>query len=79
MNIRSIAASFLLAFILSGCSRTTAEPALPGVTVYKSATCGCCKLWVDRLRSAGFAVEARDVDNLNDVKKRISIRYGMGS
>lgn len=79
MNIRSIAASFLLAFILSGCSRTTAEPALPGVTVYKSATCGCCKLWVDRLRSAGFAVEARDVDNLNDVKQRVGIPYGMGS
>jgi hypothetical protein len=79
MNIRSIAASFFLAFILSGCSRTTAEPALPGVVVHKSATCGCCKLWVERLRSAGFAVEARDVDNLNEVKQRVGIPYGMGS
>lgn len=79
MNIKAIAASLLLAVLVSGCSRTTAEPALPGVTVHKSATCGCCKLWVDRLRGAGFAVEVRDVDNLNDVKQRVGIPYGMGS
>jgi hypothetical protein len=79
MNIKAIAVSFLLALAVSGCSRTTAEPSLPGVTVHKSATCGCCKLWVERLRSAGFAVEVHDVDNRNQVKQRVGIPYGMGS
>lgn len=70
MNINAIAATFVMALVVSGCSPTTAEPSLPGVTVHKNASCGCCKLWVDRLRSAGFPVEVRDVDNLNDVKQR---------
>lgn len=79
MNINAIAATLLLALALSGCSPTTAEPSLPGVTVHKNASCGCCKLWVERLRGAGFPVEVRDVDNLNDVKQRVGIPYGMGS
>lgn len=79
MKMRMIGVGLLLAFVLSGCSRTTAEPALPGVTVYKSATCGCCKVWVDKLREAGFQVDARDVDNMNPVKQRVGIPPAMGS
>jgi hypothetical protein len=79
MNINAIAAALVMALVLSGCSPTTAEPSLPGVTVHKNASCGCCKIWVERLRSAGFPVEVRDVDNLNDVKQRVGIPYGMGS
>ena len=33
------------------------------VTVYKSSTCGCCKEWVERMRTAGFTVQTVDVDN----------------
>jgi hypothetical protein len=73
------AAAFVLAIVLSGCSQSTAETALPGVTVYKSASCGCCKIWVERLRAAGFEVQTHDVDNLNSVKQRVGIPYGMGS
>jgi len=79
MNVKAMALSCLLALVLTGCSRTDAEPSLPGVTVHKSASCGCCKVWVERLRSAGFPVEVRDVDNLNDVKQRVGIPYGKGA
>lgn len=80
MNRNILAAAALgLAIVLSGCSQSTAEPALPSVTVHKSATCGCCKIWVDRLRAAGFEVQTHDVDNLNPVKQRVGIPYGMGS
>lgn len=79
MNINAIALSLLLAVAVSGCSPSTAEPALPGVTVHKSESCGCCKIWVDRLREAGFPIEVRNEDNLNAVKQRVGIPYGMGS
>jgi hypothetical protein len=79
MKIISLVAAVLVALTLTGCSQSTAEPALPLVKVYKSATCGCCKIWVDRLREAGFQVEANDVDNLNSVKQRVGLPYGMGS
>lgn len=42
----------------------------PQVTVYKTSTCGCCKLWVAHLTGAGYPVNAEDVDNLGAVKKK---------
>jgi hypothetical protein len=30
--------------------------------VYKSATCGCCKAWIEHARGAGFEVRATDLD-----------------
>jgi hypothetical protein len=34
---------------------------LPSVLVYKTATCGCCRGWVEHMRQAGFVVDARDL------------------
>lgn len=42
-----------------------ARPAIAapaGIEVYKSPTCGCCTAWVEHMARAGFAVDARDVD-----------------
>lgn len=38
------------------------------ITVYKSPTCGCCKVWVDHLRNDGFKVTQIDLPNLNQIK-----------
>ena len=51
----------------------------PQLVVYKSATCGCCKVWVEHMRKHGFATEVHDVDNLSPVKEKAGIPYGMGS
>lgn len=52
---------------------------LPLVVVHMSPTCGCCGLWVEHMREAGFTVEVRDTDNLNPVKQRLGVPYGKGS
>src|SRR5687768_16201525 len=38
-----------------------ATDALPKVTVYKTSSCGCCRLWVDHMKANGFDVQAMDV------------------
>ena len=38
-----------------------ATPAATKVTVYKTSSCGCCRLWVDHMKSNGFDVQAMDV------------------
>ena len=38
------------------------------IVVYKSESCGCCKLWVQHLLQAGFVVKAHDVDNMGPIK-----------
>ena len=52
---------------------------LPLAVVHKSPTCGCCHLWVEHMRNAGFQVEVRDTDNLNPIKERVGVPVGKGS
>lgn len=58
---------------------SAAAAELPQLVVYKNASCGCCGLWVDHMRKAGFAAQVHDVDNMSPVKERVGIPYGMGS
>jgi hypothetical protein len=38
------------------------------MAVYKTPTCGCCRLWVDHVRHAGFHVTTTDVADVGPVK-----------
>ena len=38
-----------------------AQAVAADVLVYKTATCGCCKKWVDYLKANGFTVSAKDI------------------
>jgi hypothetical protein len=42
-------------------TQASADAQLPSIIVYKTATCGCCRGWVEHMRQAGFAVDARDL------------------
>ena len=55
------------------------NPALPKMVVHKSPSCGCCSVWVEHVRAAGFQVEVRDRDDLQPVKQRLGVPYGKGS
>lgn len=52
---------------------------LPLVTVYKSATCGCCAAWIDHMKDNGFKVEAHNATNLNQYKIKAKLGAGLGS
>ena len=54
-------------------------PAPPAVTVYKSASCGCCNSWVEHLRSAGFVVTAYNTDDLGSVMTSMGVPAQLGS
>ncbi|GAB2887946.1 DUF411 domain-containing protein [Microbulbifer echini] len=75
-SLMAAIATLLTALALSACAEPDKSPA-QSLTTYKSATCGCCKVWVDHARDNGFDVVAKDVDDLNGVKKqhRIEPRY----
>lgn len=82
--VYTLSAALAAAFALGACAREplTAPPsadALAPIVVYKTASCGCCGDWVEHMRRAGFAVEVHDVDNLDPVKTRVGIPFGMGS
>jgi len=49
------------------------------VTVYKTATCGCCRNWVEYMRKAGFDVKAQDVEDIATVKATYGVPPELGS
>src|SRR5215216_4251577 len=75
---------------LSGAAATVLARVLPAqtsplapakLTVYKSPTCGCCRAWVDHMKSKGFTVETHDMpdDKLAEVKDTFGVPVALRS
>ena len=43
------------------------------ITVYRSATCGCCKGWIKHLEEHNFAVKDVTVDDVNTFKQQFKV------
>jgi hypothetical protein len=43
------------------------------MTVYKSASCGCCSKWVEHVEKHGFTVKVVNVDDVRSVKAKAGI------
>lgn len=67
---RALSAMAFVTAVL-GASAAVAAP----VTVYKTATCGCCEGWVTQMRESGFEVAANDVTQarLHEIKRAAGI------
>ena len=52
---------------------------LPRVVAYRSPTCGCCELWVEHMRAAGFEVDVKTMSDMGAVKKEVGVPVGGGS
>ncbi len=76
---RSVMASLLVlasllgviaaSLVFTGARVLAAQSDLPEIVVYKTPTCGCCSLWVDHLRAAGFRVRTTDLDDLSPIRR----------
>ena len=49
------------------------------MTVYKSASCGCCAKWVEHVQKHGFTVKVVNVDDIMAVKAKAGIPDAMAS
>jgi hypothetical protein len=92
-RIHKVLAIVALGITVSGCARSdlpasapdllplssAAAAEQPQLVVYKNASCGCCALWVEHMRKAGFITKVHDVGNMNPIKERVGIPYGKGS
>ena len=62
-----------------GSLSSAAASELPPMTVWKTPTCGCCGKWVEHIRAAGFEVEVKDVEDLDQVKRMSRIPERLAS
>jgi hypothetical protein len=71
-----LGASFVALSLTTGAappSSSSTAPKPPIVTVYKDASCGCCKTWVAHLIKHGFQVDAKDTPDMSDVKRALAV------
>ena len=55
------------------------DTSLPPIVAFKSPTCGCCELWVEHMRAAGFQVEVKDTQDMGAIKAEAGVPVGQGS
>jgi len=58
------------ALALLACAQGAAAATL---MVTKTATCGCCKHWVEHMKKAGFEVEVHDVEDVTPTATRLGV------
>ena len=76
---RSLLGGALGAVALSLSPALTRAQALPPVHVFKSPSCDCCRLWVEHLKGAGFAVRVTEVDDTAAARQRLRMPDDFGS
>ena len=62
-------------------SRAKTPPAAPAkdVRVFKQVGCGCCELWAQHMRKAGFTVTVTEAPDLDRIKREQNVPASMGS
>jgi hypothetical protein len=79
-----LAATLVGAATLVARRASAAVPSHPGVarppvTVYKDASCGCCKKWVEHMQASGFTVTAQDNADMDALKDHYGVPSGVRS
>ncbi|MFL0799439.1 MAG: DUF411 domain-containing protein [Agarilytica sp.] len=75
MNFVAKSTCVLVFVFLSACSKLEPNVGKKSIEleVFKSPTCGCCKLWVGHLKDAGFAPEVRNHNSFESVKRKLGV------
>ena len=52
---------------------------LPTVEVYKTASCGCCAIWVEHMKQSGFNVNVHNVRDVTPARENFGVPNAMAS
>ena len=52
---------------------------IPKVVSYRSASCGCCKKWINHLRDNGLEVVDNIVEDISEIKKKYNVPNNLRS
>ena len=65
--------------ILAITAPSGAMAAPPALTVYKTASCGCCKGWITTMTRAGYAPKVVVVEDVTPIGKRHGVPFELSS
>ena len=62
-----------------GTSKTKENIDIPRVVSYRSASCGCCKKWLNHLRDNELEVVDNIVENISEIKQKYNVPNNLRS
>jgi hypothetical protein len=65
------------AALVSGAPALAASP--PPVTVYKTASCGCCKGWITHMRRSGYLMKEVVVEDVSPIGRKHGVPFELSS
>ena len=73
--------SLLLAgiLLLTGCANVPTEDRGIDITMYKSASCGCCGIWAKYAEKEGFYVDVQVLDSVDLKKQELGVPVEVSS
>jgi hypothetical protein len=74
-----ISSTLVFALALAGAVAYGQRTSGPVVEVFKTATCGCCALWVDHLEQNGFTTKVTNATNLTAIKRQHQVPAALES
>ena len=74
-----LAPSTIRTSVASSASISESSAADRHVIAYRTASCGCCKGWLDHLRTEGFSVEDHVVADLETIKRNLKVPADLAS
>ena len=81
--LNSLLFSFILIVNTFNAQESTAKNQenmdIPKVLSYRSASCGCCKKWVNHLRDNGLEVVDNIVEDISEIKKQYNVPNNLRS
>src|SRR5262245_52632444 len=72
-SVKVWAAALVIASTFVGAQTRPSGQSLPKIDVYKDPTCGCCTLWVQHLRKAGFTASVTPEQNMDAIKDKYKV------
>ncbi len=72
-RIHAICCALLLCLSFLGRPGITIGADGPTVEVWKTPSCGCCKVWVRHLETAGFQVKVTEMQDLTPIKRQFRV------
>jgi len=72
INLSLASILFFISLSLSGNEKNIIN-VQPVLKVHKTATCGCCKMWMKHMEENGFTTHSEDHQNLSKIKEKYYI------
>jgi len=75
--MRVLALTAILSALVAGTPARAAEK--PPITLYKTATCGCCKAYAEHMKALGYPMTVIDHPDLPALKRRLGVEARLES